>query len=102
MNVYLQVENASKNFGDVNLFSNINFSINEGKKVALIAKNGSGKTTLLNILAGRDTFDEGKFYLNKDIKVSYLPQDPQFDTELTLFETIYGAPGELMTAVRNY
>jgi ATP-binding cassette subfamily F protein uup len=102
MNGYLQVENASKNFGDINLFSGINFTINEGQKVALVAKNGSGKTTLLNILAGKDTFDSGKYYLNKDIKVSYLPQDPQFEPELSLFETIYGAPGELMIAVRNY
>ncbi|HEX2395848.1 MAG TPA: ABC-F family ATP-binding cassette domain-containing protein [Bacteroidales bacterium] len=102
MNVYLQVENASKSFGDIDLFSNINFSINEGEKVALIAKNGSGKTTLLNILAGLDTFDSGKYYLNKDIKISYLPQDPQFNPELSVFETIYGAPGELMQTVRNY
>ena len=61
MNVYLQIENASKNFGDINLFSNISFSINEGEKVALIAKNGSGKTTLLNILAGMDAFDSGTY-----------------------------------------
>ena len=102
MNVYLQVENASKSFGDIDLFSNMSFSINEGEKVALIAKNGSGKTTLLNILAGLDTFDTGKYYLNKDIKISYLLQDPQFNPELSVFETIYGAPGELMQTVRNY
>lgn len=102
MNVYLQVENASKSFGDIDLFSNISFSINEGEKVALIAKNGSGKTTLLNILSGLDTFDTGKFYLNKDIRISYLQQDPQFNPELTVFETIYDAPGKLMQTVRNY
>ncbi len=102
MNVYLQVENASKSFGNINLFSNINFCINEGEKVALIAKNGSGKTSLLNILAGRDSFDTGNYYLNKDIKISYLLQDPQFNPELSVFETIYSSPGELMQAVRNY
>lgn len=102
MNVYLQVENASKSFGDIELFSNISFSINEGEKVALIAKNGSGKTTLLNIISGLDSFDTGKFYLNKDIKISYLLQDPQFNPELSVFETIYGAPGKLMQTVRNY
>ncbi|HLO57863.1 MAG TPA: ABC-F family ATP-binding cassette domain-containing protein [Bacteroidales bacterium] len=102
MNVYLQVENASKNFGDINLFSGISFTINEGQKVALIAKNGSGKTTLLNILKGLDTFDSGEYYINRDIKTGYLQQDPQFNPERSLFETIYDAPGELLLAVKNY
>lgn len=102
MNTYLQVENASRNYGDINLFSNISFSINEGQKVALIAKNGSGKTTLLNILVGADNFDSGSYYLNKDIKIGYLEQDPVFDPSLTVFQTVYGAPGKLMETVRDY
>ena len=48
----LLVENASKSFGDINLFSNITFVVNEGRKMALIAKNGAGKTTFLNMLQG--------------------------------------------------
>ena len=96
------VENASKSYGDIALFENITFVVNEGQKMALIAKNGTGKTTLLNILAGRDSFDSGSFYINKDIKVGYLEQDPQFSQELTVFQAAYSAPGELMDAVRNY
>jgi ATP-binding cassette subfamily F protein uup len=76
--------------------------VNEGRKVALIAKNGTGKTTLLNILVGKDSFDSGSYYLNKDIKIGYLEQDPQFDAHLTVFQAIYGAPGKLMETVRNY
>jgi len=102
MNTYLQVEQASKNYGDISLFDNISFSINEGQKVALVAKNGAGKTTLLNILVGKDSFDSGNYYLNKDIKIGYLEQDPQFSPALTLFKTLYGAPGKLMETVRNY
>jgi ATP-binding cassette subfamily F protein uup len=102
MNTYLQVENASRNYGDINLFNNIFFCINEGQKVALVAKNGSGKTTLLNILVGKDSFDSGSYYSNKDIKIGYLEQDPKFNPELTLFQTIYGAPGKLMEIIRNY
>ncbi len=102
MSTYLQVENASKSFGDISLFNNISFVVNEGRKVALVAKNGSGKTTLLNILAGNDSFDSGGLYLNKDIKVGYLQQDPQFDPGLTLFKAVYGAPGKLMETVRDY
>jgi ABC transport system ATP-binding/permease protein len=102
MSTYLLVENASKSFGDINLFSNITFVVNEGRKIALIAKNGAGKTTLLNILAGNDSFDSGSFYINKDIKTGYLEQDPHFDPALTVFQAVYGAPGKLMETVREY
>jgi ABC transport system ATP-binding/permease protein len=102
MSTYILIENASKSFGDIRLFNNISFNLTEGSKTALIAKNGSGKTTLLNILAGKDSFDSGSFYINKDIKVGYLEQDPQFKAHLTMFQAIYGSPGEMMEAVRNY
>jgi ATP-binding cassette subfamily F protein uup len=102
MNSYLQVENASKSFGDIILFNNITFFVNEGRKVALIAKNGAGKTTLLNILAGKDSFDSGSYYINRDIKIGYLEQDPRFDQNLTVFQAVYGSPGELMETVRDY
>lgn len=102
MSTYLLIENATKSYGDIVLFENITFVVNEGQKIALIAKNGTGKTTLLNILAGKDTFDSGSFYINKDIKVGYLEQDPKFDPELTIFQAAYGAPGEMMNAVRDY
>jgi ATP-binding cassette subfamily F protein uup len=102
MSTYLLIENASKSFGDINLFRNITFSVNEGRKVAIIAKNGAGKTTLLNILAGKDSFDSGSYYINKDIKTAYLEQDPTFDQSLTVFQAVYGSPGEMMDTVRKY
>ena len=102
MSSYLLIENASKSFGDLNLFNNITFGVNEGRKVAIIAKNGAGKTTLLNIIAGKDSFDSGSYYLKKDIKIGYLEQDPNFDASLTLFQAVYGASGNLMETVRDY
>ncbi len=102
MITYLRVENASRNWGDVKLFSNLSFSINEGDKVAIVARNGTGKTTLLNIIAGKDNFDSGTFFLNKDIKFGYLEQNPVFNATLTLFDAVYGAPGKLMETVRDY
>jgi ABC transport system ATP-binding/permease protein len=102
MSTYLLIENASKSFGDINLFRNITFGVNEGRKVAIIAKNGAGKTTLLNILAGKDSFDTGSYYINKDIKTAYLEQDPSFDPGLTVFRAVYGSPGEMMDTVRKY
>ena len=102
MNSYLQVDHASKSFGEMVLFNDISFVVNEGRKVALIAKNGAGKSTLLNILTGKDSFDTGTYYLRKDIKLGYLEQDPQFDQNLTLFQAVYGAQGRLMEIVREY
>lgn len=102
MSTYLLVENATKSYGDVVLFENINFSVTEGQKIALIAKNGSGKTTLLNILNGKDSFDSGSFYINKDIKLGYLNQNPQYDPGLTVFQAAFGASGKLMETVREY
>ncbi|MCG8699209.1 MAG: ATP-binding cassette domain-containing protein, partial [Bacteroidales bacterium] len=54
MQTILRVEGLRKSFGDLELFENVNFVVNKGDKVALVAKNGAGKTTLLNILAGND------------------------------------------------
>ena len=53
----LQVENLTKSYGEQVLFENISFTIEEGRRVALVAKNGTGKTTLLNIIGGL-TLDE--------------------------------------------
>jgi ABC transport system ATP-binding/permease protein len=99
---YLLVENGFKSFGDMSLFNDISFSVNEGDKTALIAKNGAGKTTLLNIISGKDTLDAGNCYVNKDIKLAYLEQDPKFDPSLTIFQAVYGKSGKLMDAVREY
>ncbi len=102
MNTYLLVENASKAFGDILLFDNITLVINEGQKIALIGRNGSGKTTLLNILSELDTFDDGSFYINKDLKIGYLPQDPRFDPQSTILQAIFNSQSEILSVVRDY
>ena len=60
---FLSVENLTKHYGDILLFENITFHLNEGDKVALIGKNGSGKSSLLKIIAGLDIADEVKLQL---------------------------------------
>ncbi len=89
---YLQVENISKSYGDKVLFDKISFNINEGDKIALIAPNGTGKTSLLSILAGKDSSDRGgcvKFL--KDITISFLEQDNNFDPDKTIYDVVYNA-----------
>ena len=57
---YLSVENLTKSFGDRVLFSDITFGIDQGQKVAIVAKNGSGKTTLLRCLLDLEQYDDGR------------------------------------------
>ena len=88
---YLQVENLTKSYGELVMFDNISFAINEGERIALIARNGAGKSTLLHLIAGRDTADSGSITPRRDLRVAYLEQDPTFDPSLTILEACLGA-----------
>ncbi|MBQ3255000.1 MAG: ABC-F family ATP-binding cassette domain-containing protein [Rikenellaceae bacterium] len=88
---YLQVENLTKSYGELVMFDRISFAINEGERIALIARNGAGKSTLLNLIAGRDSADEGTITPRRDLRVAYLEQDPTFDPALTVLEASLGA-----------
>ena len=74
----LTVENLTKSFGDKLLFENIKFGINAGQKTALIARNGYGKSTLLNIITGKVLPDNGTVTFRGNVKMAYLPQNPDF------------------------
>lgn len=98
----LTVENISKSFGENVLFSNISFGINKDQKIAFIAKNGSGKTSILNILSGKDASDTGQVTSRKEIRISYLEQDPELDPELTVEETIFASDNEVLKVIYDY
>ena len=85
----LTVENLTKSYGDKLLFDNISFGINAGQKTALIARNGYGKSTLLNILTGKTLQDEGKVTFSGDVKMAYLPQQPEVLPRQTLRSFVY-------------
>jgi len=99
---YLQLDSLTKSWGDLPLFKNISFTINQGDKVALIAKNGAGKTTLMNILFGGDIADSGKVIFNNDIRIGYLRQLPELNPDVTILEAAFSSAGETITAVREY
>ena len=98
----LQVENLTKSFGVNSLFDDINFTINEGDKVGLIAKNGTGKSTLLSIIAGDDTPDDGKLIFKNDITIGYLKQLPQFEPHLSVIDTCLIGDDDQSKAIRQY
>ncbi len=98
----LQVENLTKSFGVNSLFDDINFTINEGDKVGLIAKNGTGKSTLLSIIAGDDTPDDGKLIYKNDVTIGYLKQLPQFEPHLSVIDTCLIGDDDQSKAIRQY
>jgi ATPase components of ABC transporters with duplicated ATPase domains len=89
---YVDVQNLSKSFGALRLFSNISFSISEGQKVGLIAKNGTGKSTLLSVLAGKEGYEQGDIVFRRDLTVGYLEQSPQFDPEESVLDACIRSP----------
>ena len=91
---YVDVQNLSKSFGALNLFSNISFSIAEGQKVGLIAKNGTGKSTLLAVLAGKEGHDTGDIIFRRDLTVGFLEQSPQFDPQESVLDACFNHHGE--------
>ncbi|GLU44180.1 ABC-F family ATP-binding cassette domain-containing protein [Allomuricauda sp. NBRC 101325] len=98
----LTVENISKSYGEVVLFSEISFGINQGQKIALIAKNGSGKTSILNIMSGKDRSETGQVTTRKGIKVSFLEQEPDLNPNLTVEETIFTTDSEILKIIAAY
>ena len=99
---YLSVENISKSYGDRILFKNISFGINEGQKIGFVAKNGTGKTSILNIIAGDDIPDTGNVVSRKNIKISYLSQDPKLDPNCTIEEIIKTSDNFIIKIITDY
>ena len=102
-NDVLQVENMSKSFGTLHLFSGLNLDIKRGEHVAIIGDNGTGKTTLLKILNGLEAADTGSFKLGTNVEIGYYDQEQQLlHPEKTLFEEISDAyPDMTNTRIRN-
>ncbi len=99
---YVSVEGLTKSYGIQPLFSNISFHIEEGDKIALVARNGSGKSTLLKILAGKETADEGKAWINKDVDVALFEQEPHFDERKSVLDNIFQHNHPVINAIKEY
>lgn len=100
MNI-INVENITKSYTERELFHKASFYLQEGEKVGVIGINGTGKSTLLKIIAGLEQPEEGTVTRGNRIVVRYLPQNPVFDSEKTVLESVllsaeeYSGAGEL-------
>ena len=99
---YASIENLTKSFGIRTLFKNISFHVEEGDKIAFVARNGSGKSTLLKIIAGLDTADSGTVWVHKDIKVIMLLQDTPFEENKSIWDNILRMDSAVVKVVKEY
>ncbi len=101
---YLTVENVSKSYGEKVLFSNLSLQINQGQKVAIVARNGSGKSTLLRVLAGEEQGEgeRASIAFKRGIKVGFLNQEPDMDKSHTVLDAVYASDNPILGLIKDY
>jgi ATP-binding cassette subfamily F protein uup len=98
----ISVENISKSYGELTLFSNISFGINKFQKIGFIAKNGTGKTSMLHIVSGNDSPDNGQVITRKGLKIAYLAQVDNLDENLTIEQSIFDSDNPTLKIIEAY
>ncbi|EHJ52621.1 ABC-F family ATP-binding cassette domain-containing protein [Streptococcus macacae] len=98
------VDELSKTVGDKTVFQNISFIIHKYDRIGIIGLNGSGKTTLLDVISGRLGFDGDTcpFSSHNHYKIAYLTQEPDFDEEKTVLDTVLSSDLPEMRLIREY
>ena len=107
---YLSIENLTKSFGDRIIFENITFGIDQGQKVAIVAKNGSGKTTLLRCIYSQtpggessdEIIDSGRIVFRKDLRIAFMEQNEALNDKNTILEEIFSHDLPELKAVKEY
>lgn len=98
----LSVENLTKSFGDRIIFQDLTFGIDQGQKVAIVAKNGNGKTTLLKCLLGQESYDDGRVVFRNDTRLAFLEQSEKLDPNNTILEEVFNHDLPELKIVKEY
>lgn len=95
--ILLTAQNISKTYMERKVLDDVSFFLNEGDKIGIIGINGTGKSTLLRILAGAEEPDGGEVIRTNGIRISYLPQIPEFDDRGSILSQVLAhLPADLM------
>jgi len=92
----------SKAYSEKTICENQSFGIHEREKIGLIGINGCGKSTLLKLLCGIEPADSGKITIRNQTKINYLPQIPNLNPELTVYEQLYFSEHPQFVRLRKY
>ena len=98
----LSLDNACFAVGHHPLLDHASLQLDSGEKIGFIGRNGAGKSTLLKILARVQKLDDGLLTIQNDQKVVYVPQESQFEEQMTVFDTIALGLGKLQTLLAEY
>ncbi|MDR3600019.1 MAG: ABC-F family ATP-binding cassette domain-containing protein [Desulfosporosinus sp.] len=101
MNV-LTAENLTKSYGEKTLFADVSFGIDDGEKIGIIGVNGTGKSTLLKIVAGIEWPEQGKVTMGTNVRLEYLPQNPEFEETATVLQQVFKGNSPVMQLLREY
>src|SRR6185436_12177812 len=91
MGLLLGCRNISKAYGVAPLFTDLSFGIHDGDRIGLVGPNGCGKSTLLRVLAGLETADAGTLSARRQLRLSYVPQDPDLDLDASVTQILSDA-----------
>ena len=98
----LSVEGLSKSYGERQLFAELTFGVQEGERVALVARNGSGKSTLLRAICGQEPADSGRVVFSSGVRHGHLRQELELNPEASILDTLYIGDSPAVLAMRDY
>ena len=98
----MSVEGLTKTYGERQLFADLTFGVQEGERVALVARNGSGKSTLLRAICGQEPADSGRVVFSSGVRHGHLRQELELNPEASILDTLYIGDSPAVLAMRNY
>jgi ABC transport system ATP-binding/permease protein len=99
---YITLDQASLAYGHHPLLDHADFQLDSGERVGLIGRNGAGKSSLLKAIAGTIKLDEGSVWRAPNVRVVYVPQEPELNTSHTVFEAVAEGLGSLQQTIIDY
>jgi ATP-binding cassette subfamily F protein uup len=98
----LTADNLTKTYADRTILKDVSFSIGEGEKIGVIGVNGTGKSTLLKLIAGQEPASGGTLIKAKNLRIEYLPQQPEFPVGATVLQAVLHGQSPVMQLIRDY